>query len=98
MTALAAVAAALTGDGECKWYAERARRHLQGAEGDAPGVLPLCAFWQVGLAGAETYALTPPRDPHHVSVLLGATGYAAMRNSDSADAGYLAIAAADRVP
>jgi hypothetical protein len=97
LTALAATAAALTGDGECKWYAERCRKH-SGAIGETPGILPYCAFWNVGLAGAETYRRTRPRDPHHVSVLMGHTGYAALRNSNASDANYMAIAAADRGP
>jgi len=118
LTRLAAVAAALTGDGECKWYAERFRLHLpggahdadarrrsaRGAEwmrtpgGETPGEIPLCAFWDVGLVGAATYARTRPRDPDHTSVLMGATGYAAMRDGDGPGACYMAMAAADRGP
>ena len=98
LTELAAVAAALTGDGACKGYAERSRRHLPGNATEAPGEIPLRAFWTVGLEGARAYAATPARDPELVSVLLGPTGYAALRNADTADAHYLAIAAADRGP
>ncbi len=98
LTRLAAVAAALTGDGACKWYAERFRPHIAGAGAEAPGEIPLCAFWEVGLAGAATYAATQARNPHHASVLMGQTGYAALRDSDRADGAYLAIAAADRGP
>jgi hypothetical protein len=115
LTELAATAAALTGDGECKWYAEYCRAQLlasgQGVrswrtsrtpgEGtpaapppETPGQIPLCAFWNVGLAGASTYTATRAQDPHHVSVLMGPTGYAALREDDQ----NLAIAAADRGP
>ena len=98
LTQLAAVAAALTGDGECKWYAEHCRRHQHTAPTETPGQIPLCAFWDVGLAGARTYARTRPRNPNHISVLMGPTGYVAMRNCDSPQASYMAIAAADRGP
>ncbi|HOF87572.1 MAG TPA: alginate lyase family protein [Armatimonadota bacterium] len=93
LTSLAATAAALTGDGECKWYAEACRRQ-RAAPAETPGEIPLCAFWNVGLAGAATYAATRARDPRHVSVLMGPTGYAALRDGDQ----YLAIAAANRGP
>lgn len=98
LTSLTAVAAALTGDGECKWYAERCRRHLPGNEMQTPGQIPYDAFWAVGLAGAATYAQTRERDPNLVSVLFGPTGYAALRSGDAPDACYLAVAAADRGP
>lgn len=98
LTELAAVAAALTGDGECKWFAERCRQHLPGNEQETPGQILEGAFWAVGLAGAATYAQTRERDPNLVSVLFGPTGYAALRSSDEPDASYLAIAAADRGP
>jgi hypothetical protein len=98
LTSLAAIAAALTGDGECKWYAERCRKHLGGNETQTPGQIPCEAFWAVGLAGASTYAQTRERDPNLVSVLFGPTGYAALRDSDASDACYLAVAAADRGP
>lgn len=98
LTRVAAIAAALTGDGACKWYAERCRRHVDGNDTETPGQIPVSAFWRVGLAGAMTYAQTPARDPGVVSVLMGPTGYAALRNSDAPDACYLAVAAADRGP
>ena len=105
MTDLAATAAALTGDGRCKWYAEYCQARLEAARAkpssspsQAPGVLPLCSFWNVGLTGARTYAATRARNPNHVSVLMGPTGYAALRSSDAPDANYLAVAAADRGP
>lgn len=97
LTHLAAVAAALSGDGMCKWYAEYGRRFLP-STGETPGALPLCAFWDVGLAGAATYAATRARDPRHASVLMGPTGYAALRDGDAPDARYLAVAAANRGP
>ncbi|MCE9590142.1 MAG: heparinase II/III family protein [Planctomycetes bacterium] len=98
LTSIAATAAALTGDRACKWYAE----HLgvvsgEGAEG-TPGVIPESAFWLTGLEGARTYEQTRALDPGHASVLLGPTGYAALRDSDKRDAGYMAVAAADRGP
>ncbi|MHB9131403.1 MAG: alginate lyase family protein [Armatimonadota bacterium] len=98
LTQLAAIAAALTGDGECKWYAEYCRQHLQNVKTETPGELPLCAFFDVGLAGAATYANTRAHNPHHTSVLMGPTGYAALRNGETPQANYLAIAAADRGP
>ena len=97
-TTLAAVAAAATGNGELKGYAEQFRRHAPGAAGEAPGEIPLEAFWFVGLAGAATYAATRARNPQSTSVLMGPTGYAALRNSAEPEAEYLAIAAADRGP
>lgn len=98
LTGVAAVAAALTGDPACKWYAERCRAHVPEDAGCAPGQIPLSAFWSVGLAGAETYARARERDPGLASVLFGPTGYAALRSSDAPDAGYMAIAAANRGP
>ncbi|MDP6354963.1 MAG: heparinase II/III family protein [Planctomycetota bacterium] len=98
LTSLASVAAALTGDRECKWYAERCRKHLPGNETQTPGQIPSGAFWAVGMAGAATYAQTRERDPNLVSVLFGPTGYAALRSSDRPEASYLAVAAADRGP
>lgn len=98
LTALAARAAALTGDGVCKWFAERCRTCLADGGAETSGQIPLSAFWGVGLAGAATYAETRERDPGLVSVLMGDTGYAAMRSSAAADASYLAVAAANRGP
>ncbi len=98
LTTLAAVAAALTGDGECKWYAERCRTQRPDAKAETPGVLPEAAFWAVGLEGAAAYAATRARNPNLTSVLFGQTGYAALRNSDRPEAAYCAIAAADRGP
>ena len=98
LTRLAAVAAALTADGECKWYAHYCRQHKHGALAETPGEIPLCAFWDVGLAGAASYARTRQHNPRRGSVLMGPTGYVAMRNSDRPDANYMAIAAADRGP
>jgi len=98
LTSMAAVAASLTGDGECKWYAEQFRTQMADAKAETPGQLPWCAFWRTGLAGAGTYAATRPRDPHQKSVLLGDTGYAALRQSEDGTGSYLAIAAADRGP
>ena len=98
LTVLAATAAALTGDGVCKGFAERCRTHLADNAGETPGALPSGAFWRVGLAGAATYAETRARDPKLTSVLMGDTGYAALRSGDGPEAHYLAIAAADRGP
>jgi hypothetical protein len=98
LTAVAATAASLTGDGACKWFAERCRRQVTGDETETPGQIPSGAFWRVGLAGAATYAETRARNPGFVSVLMGPTGYAALRSSETPDANYLAIAAADRGP
>jgi hypothetical protein len=98
LTTLAATAAALTGDGACKWFAERCRTHVPDDQGQTPGQIPYGAFWRVGLAGAATYAETRASDPNLASVLLGPTGYAALRSSTAPDAHYLAVAAADRGP
>ena len=97
LTTLAATAAALSGDGVCKWFAERCRRHLPGCD-ETPGQLPACAFWRVGLAGASTYAETRACDPRLTSVLMSQSGYAALRSGAAPDARYLAIAAANRGP
>ena len=97
-TLLAAVAAAATGDGELKGYAEQFRRQAPDAAGETPSEIPQEAFWIVGLAGAATYAATRARNPQSTSVLMGPTGYAALRNSTGPQAEYLAIAAADRGP
>lgn len=94
---LASVATALTGDRECKWYAEYARKRGC-VRGEKSGSIPLSSFWRVGLEGAAKYERTKPLDPRHVSVLMGPTGYVAMRNSDKVRASYMAIAAADRGP
>jgi len=94
LTTLAAIAAANTGDRECKWYAECSRGFRAGVGGETPGQLPEAAFWLTGLEGAAAYAETRAKDPGHISVLLGDTGYAALRDGDR----YLAIAAADRGP
>lgn len=98
LTSLAATATALTGDGVCKWFAERCRPHAAGNQHQTPGQIPYDVFWRVGLAGAATYAATRARDPNLTSVLLGMTGYAAMRSSSAPEASYLAVAAADRGP
>ncbi|MET3870712.1 heparinase II/III domain-containing protein [Puniceicoccus vermicola] len=98
LTNLAAVSAAVTGDREAKWYAERFRHHRPGVQRETQGELPLSVFWKVGLAGARVYAGTRSQNPRHKSVLMGATGYGAMRNSDHEFANYLAVAAADRGP
>jgi hypothetical protein len=97
-TQLAAIAAAATGDRECKWYAEVARAQLPSGARESKDAIPLCAFWDVGLEGAATYAATQPKNPHGTSVLMGDTGYAALRDTDESGARYLAIAAADRGP
>jgi len=76
------MAAALTGDGECKWYAQQYRKHLPEADGEDSGQIPQCAFWAVGLEAARTYADASARNPNHISVLMGQTGYAAMRNGE----------------
>lgn len=93
LTTLAATAAAATGDRECKWYAEYCRKFQPGLQ-ETPGQIPESAFWLTGLQGAATYAETRAKDPRQVSVLMGDTGYAALRDGDR----YLAIAAADRGP
>lgn len=98
LTAVAATAAALTGDGVCKWFAERCRRQVAGDATETPGQIPFSAFWRVGLAGAATYAGTRARNPNFISVLMGPTGYAALRDSETREANYLAVAAADRGP
>ncbi len=97
-TQLAAIAAAATGDRECKWYAEYCRRQNCGGKKETEGQIPSCAFWDVGLEGAATYDSIRAKNPHPVSVLMGPTGYAAMRGSGSPDACYMAVAAADRGP
>ncbi len=96
LLSLASLGAALAGDGECKWYAETFREHSRASAGKEPGVLPSCVFWRTGLAGAEVYEETPKRDPNHVSLLLCPTGYAALRNSPTREASYLAMAGAVR--
>ncbi len=98
LTRLAAIATALTGDRECKWYAEQCRAQRVGVATEAPGVIPLDALWAVGLEGAAAYAATRARNPQLASVLLGQTGYAALRDGTAPDARYLAVAAADRGP
>ena len=94
LTTLAAVAAAATGDRECKWYAEYCRAFRQDIPEETPGQIPETAFWLAGLEGAAAYADTRAKDPRQVSVLMVDTGYAALRDGDR----YLAIAAADRGP
>jgi hypothetical protein len=94
LTALAATAAAISGDRECKWYAEYCRTFRAGAPEETPGQIPEAAFWLTGLEGAAAYAETRAKHPRQVSVLLGDTGYAALRDGDR----YLSIAAADRGP
>ena len=98
LTAMAAVAAAMTGDREFKWYAEYARARRAGPAGESPDSIPQSAFWQVGLEGARAYAAIRPKDPRATSVLMGPTGYAAMRTGLTPDALHLAVAAADRGP
>lgn len=98
LTSLAAVAASLTGDGACKWYAEQFRGLQVDVKNESAGQLPWSAFWRTGLAGAHTYAETRPLDPHRKSVLMGDTGYAALRRGNAAESHYCAIAAADRGP
>lgn len=98
LTEMAAVAAALSGDGECKWYAEQCRRQQSGAQAETVGEIPLCAFWAVGLTGAATYAATRERNPQLSSVLMGPSGFAALRQGAGVEAAYMAITAADRGP
>ena len=99
MTHIAALAVAATGDARCKWYCERAKLADSSPPGDAPpGVLPQGVFWRAGLEGAMIYEATRAVNPHHTSVLMGHTGYAALRDGDGPDANYLALAAADRGP
>jgi len=94
LTTLAATAAAISGDRECKWYAEYCRAFRDGVCEETPGQLPEAAFWLTGLEGSAAYEETRAKDPRQVSILLGDTGYAALRDDDC----YLAIAAADRGP
>ncbi len=97
-TRLAAIAAAITGDRECKWYAEYARTQAPGAARESKDAIPLCAFWDVGLEGAAQYAAIRPKNPQVTSVLMGDTGYAALKDTDRPEARYMAIATADRGP
>jgi hypothetical protein len=110
----AAMAAAVTGDNEMKWYAEHLRQlpprkwqreqattgkcASEGGMTETPGQIPESAFWRVGLGGAATYAAARARNPHRTSVLMDLTGYAAMRDGDGIDANYMAICAAARGP
>ncbi len=98
LTELASVAAALSGDRACKWYAEYARARRPAAAGEAAGAIPLPAFWRVGLRGALAYAKIRPWNPRTKSVLMGATGYAALRTALAPSGLYLGVAAADRGP
>lgn len=98
LVALAATAAAMTGDGVCKWYAEHWRGHRKDVREETAGVAPESAFMYVGFAGAETYERTKAVSPNMVSVLKPDTGYLAMRSDDSATASYMAMAAAERGP
>jgi hypothetical protein len=98
LVALAAVAAALTGDPVCKWAAEQWRGLRAGVREEAPGSLPESAFWRVGLAGARAYEAVRAAPPPWTSAFLPATGYAAMRADHAAGAAYLAVAAAERGP
>lgn len=98
LTGIAALTAALTGDRECKWYAEYARACRSNVPAENPGAIPYAVFWAVGLEGAHAYAAINPRNPRHVSVLMGPSGYAVLRDSDTPRADYLAVAAADRGP
>lgn len=98
LSAMAAVAAALSGDGECKWYARHLRPCWPTKAPEALDQIPEAAFWDVGLEGARAFAQVRERNPNHVSVLMGPTGYAALRDHDGPEACYLAIAAADRGP
>lgn len=97
MARLAASAVAATGDGRCKWYCERAKHAATGDDARA-GTLPNAIFWRVGLEGAATYESTREVNPNHTSILMGHTGYAALRDGDGPDANYLGFAAADRGP
>ena len=96
LTDTAAIAAAATGDRECKWYAERCRTTRNAVPAEQPGALPYSAFWSVGLEGALAYEAIRPQNPNHVSVLMGPSGYAALRDGDAAHSAYMAVAAADR--
>jgi len=98
LTRLAAIAATLTGDRECKWYAEYARRFVADGALETPGEIPRCAFWDVGLAGAHAYADIAPLQPGKCSFLLGDMGYAVLRTTHAPEAAYLAMAAAPRGP
>ena len=95
---VAAMAAALSGDPLCKGYAELMRPMRTSAPDEAPDQIPYGTFWQVGLEGAATYAETRAAPVDRCSVLMGHTGYAAMRDGLESDAQYLAIAAAERGP
>lgn len=95
---LAAIAVAITGDGECKWFAEYCRKQQETGRGETDGQIPESVFWKVGLEGARMYEHTRARNPNHKSVLMGPTGYIAMRDSDGPNANYMLIAAADRGP
>ena len=98
LTTLAAVAAALSGDGYCKWYAEHFRGLRENVFLEKEGVIPESAFWKTGLEGMEKYAVIKTRNPHQKSVLLPNTGYIVMRASDKPNSSYLAMAAAERGP
>lgn len=98
LATVAAVAAAVTGDREFKWYAEYLRARLTSQPAENSDAIPFPAFWHVGLEGARAYTATRAKDPHLTSVLMGPTGYAAMRTALKPDALHLAIAAADRGP
>ncbi|MBI2440307.1 MAG: heparinase II/III family protein [Lentisphaerae bacterium] len=98
LTGLAAIAAAITGDGECKWFAEYCRKQIRNGRAETDGRIPEGAFWMVGLEGARTYERARARNPNHRSALMGPSGYMAMRDSAAPDANYMAVAAADRGP
>ncbi len=94
----AAVAAALTGDRECKGYVELWRKATGSSRASSSDALPEAAFWKVGLAGAERYATVCARTPGSLSVLMPFSGMAAMRDRHAAAAHYLAVCAAERGP
>ena len=98
LTRLAALAAAVTGAPDFKAYAERFRVHQSDQRGETRGRLPLDVFWNVGPAGADTYAQIPDDTALETrSIMMPHTGYTAMRcSTPSGHENYLAVAHADR--
>lgn len=91
-----ALAAAISGDGLCKWAAVEAHKHAKNEVQTSPDHLPHWAFWLLGIDGAKAYADVKATPPSFKSTCLPDTGFAIMRENWQGGAASMAINAAAR--
>lgn len=96
LASIFALAAAVSGDGLCKWAAEQSQTSVRNDNHLAQGQLPLGAFWALGEEGASAYAKVVAKPPTGKSIFLPYSGFGVMRESWDNDAACMLINAAPR--